>query len=246
MSKSIDLGGGGAGTSFQFETIGATVTGRIVDLETKQQTDPKTGDPKTFDNGDPMMMYVVTLATDLRGSAGLREPVEGDDGTRSVFLKGSKKPESKSSLAAVLGAVKAATGGNALTVGGTLTMQYLGDGPKAVGYSAPKLYAASYAAPSVALEQAAPAPAAAPVPTPAVAAPAQPAAPATAAAVPAVAPATPAADPLASLTAEQRAALGLPPLFAAAPVDPLAADPRVPALRAMGLADDAIRAALGI
>jgi hypothetical protein len=51
-------------------------------------------------------------------------------------------------------------------------------------------------------------------------------------------------DPLAGLSAEQRAALGLPPVEAAAPA--WDSDPRVAPLRAAGVSDDVIRATLGL
>lgn len=207
--QSIDLASGGS-ASFPFQNIGDSVTGKILNLEELQQTDLQTGEVKTFTNGQPMMMYRVELQTNLRDG-------EMDDGVRSVYLKGSKKPESQSSLAAVLQAVLTATGRAALTVGGTLTLTYTGDGvAKGRGFSAPKQYSAQYAAPSVSLD---PQPAAAPQ-APAPAAPAspwgnQPAAPASPwgnqpAAPQAPAPATPAAPAPAApfgLTPEQIAAL---------------------------------------
>ena len=210
--RSIDLASGGS-ASFPFQNIGDSVTGKILNLEELQQTDLQTGEVKTFTNGQPMMMYRVELQTNLRDG-------EMDDGVRSVYLKGSKKAESQSSLAAVLQAVLTATGRAALTVGGTLTLTYTGDGvAKGRGFSAPKQYSAQYAAPSVSLDpQPAAAPQApAPVP-PAPAAPAspwgnQPAAPASPwgnqpAAPQAPAPATPAAPAAPSgLTPEQIAAL---------------------------------------
>lgn len=207
--QSIDLASGGS-ASFPFQNIGDSVTGKILNLEELQQTDLQTGEVKTFTNGQPMMMYRVELQTNLRDG-------EMDDGVRSVYLKGSKKPESQSSLAAVLQAVLTATGRAALTVGGTLTLTYTGDGvAKGRGFSAPKQYSAQYAAPSVSLD---PQPAAAPQ-APAPAAPAspwgsQPAAPASPwgnqpAAPQAPAPATPATPAPAApsgLTPEQIAAL---------------------------------------
>ena len=219
--QSIDLASGGS-ASFPFQNIGDSVTGKILNLEELQQTDLQTGEVKTFTNGQPMMMYRVELQT------GLREG-EMDDGVRSVYLKGSKKAESQSSLAAVLQAVLAATGRAALTVGGTLTLTYTGDGvAKGRGFSAPKQYSAQYAAPSVSLDpQTATAPQT-PAPVPATpATPAspwgnQPAAPASpwgnqpAAAPQAPAPAAPAPATPSGLTPEQVAALK------AAGIDPAA------------------------
>lgn len=206
--QSIDLASGGS-ASFPFNTPGDSVTGRVVSLEELQQTDLQTGEPRVFDNGQPMMMYRVELQTELRDS-------DLDDGVRSVYLRGSRKPESQSSLAAVLHAVLQATGRAALTVGGTLTLTYIGDGQaKARGFNAPKLYQAAYQPPTVNLDAqqppaapATPAPAASPVASPwATPAPAQ-AAPAT--------PATPQPPAPAALNAAQIAALQ------AAGIDPAA------------------------
>lgn len=159
---SWDLGGGG-GNSFPFDTIGDHVAGTVLDLVEKQQTDMQTQQPASWDNGDPKMMSIVTLQTELR------DPTNpADDGKRTVALSGSKKPESMSRIAAVIAAVKAATGGSGLQYGGTLTIQYVGDGqPSQRGFNAPKQYQAWYQAPSMQLDQPVehktPPPAAAPV-----------------------------------------------------------------------------------
>lgn len=170
--------GGEGGDSFPFEQIGASVTGTIDSLSEVQQTDLQTGEPKTFSNGQPMMMYRVGLANT---NAPRTSPE--DNGHRSVYLKGSRASDSRSSLAAVLDAVKAATDGTNLEPGGVLTLTYVGDGEaKGRGFSAPKLYQAQYQRPSMNLggapaPQQAPAPQYAPQPVPQQAyqpAPAQP------------------------------------------------------------------------
>lgn len=140
---SLDLGGGG--NSFQFETIGDSVTGKVVGLSEVQQTDMDSGQPATWENGQPKMMVAVELQTQLRDPSN-----PADDGKRTVYLKGSKKAESMSSLAAVLVAVRNASGATTLNVGGTLTLTYAGDGvPSRRGYNAPKQYTAQYQAPAV-------------------------------------------------------------------------------------------------
>lgn len=146
MPDSLNLGGDG-GNAFAFDTVGAQVTGRIVDLEEVQQTNMDDGQPSFWPDGKPRMMYRVTLATTLRDSG---DPA--DDGRRSVYLRGSVKPESQSSLAAVIAAVRAATGGTDIKVGGTLTLQYVGDGQASQrGFNPPKQYAAAYEPPAVTL-----------------------------------------------------------------------------------------------
>jgi hypothetical protein len=186
MSNDIDnflLGGGGA--SAKFDNVGDTVTGTIVSAEVKDQTDIQTGKPLTWDNGDVRKQLVVRLQTAERDPA---DP--DDDGIRTVYVKGSKKPGSRSLHDAVASAVRAA-GGKSLEVGGTLTVTHDGTEPSQTrGFSDRKLYAASYRVPDRAAQaseflgatpQAPPAPAA-----PAVAPPA--AAPAPAPAAPAMTP----------------------------------------------------------
>ena len=136
--------GGNAGNSFAFDTVGDTVTGTVLDMAEVQQTDMDTGLPATWDNGQPKMMYRVDLQTQARDP---NDPA--DDGKRSVYLRGSRKPESQSSLAAVLTAVRQATGTANLATGGVLALRYIGDGqPTRRGFNAPKLYAAQYTPPA--------------------------------------------------------------------------------------------------
>lgn len=149
----MDIGGNG-GSSFPFHNPGDTVVGKILSIDEVQQTDPKTGAPQFWDEykTQPKMQYRVTLQTDLRDQP-------DDDGHRAVYLKGSRKPETKSSLSATLEAVKQATGGSTdLREGGYLRLTYVGDGAKTnAALSAPKLYEAQYQAPQVNLGQPAPA-----------------------------------------------------------------------------------------
>lgn len=194
MPDSLDLGGGG--NSFTFDAPGDTVEGTIVSLDEVQQTDMDTQLPATWSDGQPKMMYRCVLAT------GLRNPADpADDGQRAIYLRGSKKPESKSILAAVLAAVRAATSSTNLQVGGTLTVTYSGDGvAKIRGWNAPKQYEATYTSPPAAtVNLGAPTP-------PAAAATPPPPAPTY------VDPAAAAAAAIANLTPDQRRALGLAPV----------------------------------
>jgi hypothetical protein len=137
----MDIGGQG-GQAFPFDKIGDSVTGKITNMEEIQQTEIDSGLPAVWPDGKPKMQYRVTLQTDLSSEL-------DDDGVRAVYLRGSRKADSQSSLAAVLAAVKAATGGSALDVSGTLTLTYIGDGqPAQRGFNAPKFYSASYRPPS--------------------------------------------------------------------------------------------------
>jgi hypothetical protein len=134
---------GGGGGSVKFDAIGDTVTGTIVSIEVRQQTSLEDGKPLVWDNGDPKMQLVVTLATDLRDDG-------DDDGHRNLYVKGSKQPGSQSLHDAVRAAVQAAHV-KGLAPGGTLTVSYVGEEPsKTRGFNARKLYEASYVAPDVA------------------------------------------------------------------------------------------------
>lgn len=116
------LGGGGTSFSWKDKPIGTTIEGTVTRVpEVRQQTDMKTGELETWDNGDPKMQLVVALQTTLRES-------DDDDGVRNVYVKGSKKPESKSMHAAVAGAVQA-TKAKGLEVGGTLKVTLSGKHP---------------------------------------------------------------------------------------------------------------------
>lgn len=156
--------GGSEGNAFPFDNHGDSVTGAIIDLEEIQQTDMDSGEPTFWPDGKPKMQYRVTLQTELRSD-------HTDDGKRSVYLRGSRKPESKSTLAAVLGAVRQATGGTNLDPGAQLTLTYIGDGvPSKRGYNPPKQYQAAYQPKALDLGGSQPAtvsPTAAPVSTPA-------------------------------------------------------------------------------
>lgn len=161
---------GGGGKSAKFETVGATVTGKIAaSPQVRQQTDISSGAALTWDNGDPKMQLVVQLQT-------TEHLDDEDDGMRNLYVKGSKDPASKSMHAAVAAAVQNA-GAKGLEVGGTLTVKYVGDGvSKTRGFNPPKQYEATYQAPDaseflggVTAQQAAPVAPAAPAasgPTP--------------------------------------------------------------------------------
>jgi hypothetical protein len=126
------LMGGGVG-GFKFDAIGATVKGEIVSADLQQQRDIKTGEPLTWDSGEPRMQVKIVIATDARDS-------DEDNGHRAIYVKGQMQQ-------AVREAVRSA-GATALEVGGTLAVRYDGDGePTKRGFNAPKLYKAKYEAP---------------------------------------------------------------------------------------------------
>ena len=125
----------GGGKSAKFPTAGTTVKGTVVSATTRQATEFGTGKPKTFDNGDPMMELVVTLQTTDR------DPDDQNDDGRRTLYAGAKM------LKAIKAALQAA--GAKLEEGGTLAVQYTGDGePSQRGFQPPKLYVAQYEKPA--------------------------------------------------------------------------------------------------
>lgn len=136
---------GGGGKSATFENVGDSITGTVESTEVRQQTDISTGDPQTWPNGDPKMQLVVTLQT------GQREDAD-DDGLRSLYVKGSKKPGSRSMHDAVASAVRS-SGAKGLEAGGTLTVTHDGEEPSSTrGFNPRKLYSAQYVAPDKAAQ----------------------------------------------------------------------------------------------
>ncbi|MGS2641701.1 hypothetical protein [Streptosporangium sp. G12] len=130
---------GGGIPSAKFPFFGTTVSGTIcAQPEVVQQTDPKDGSPKFWDDGRPRMQLVVTVQTEQRDPE-----IADDDGRRKFYIKAKLQD-------AVRQAVRT-SGARGLEVGGTLTITYVADGEKPRGaFSAPKLYTAVYAPPSVA------------------------------------------------------------------------------------------------
>lgn len=168
MTDANDLLMGGGAAYASFLTVGTMHRGTITEIDVQQQTDID-GNLKTWPKGDPMMMVVLTIATDERDP---EKP--DDDGARRLFVKGAMHT-------AVRDAIKA-SGASGIDIGGQIAVKYDRDGtPKQNGYTPPKLYTAQYAPPSPAAAAndmlgAAPAdepaPAAAPAPAPAAAQPA--------------------------------------------------------------------------
>jgi hypothetical protein len=115
-------------------------------MQKRQQTDMQTGEPAFWANGDPKYMLQVSLQTELHDS-------DDDEGMRSVYLRGGNftvaKGKGTSSLNAVKDAVRRAGATNGLEIGGTLMLEYSGEGPKNKGgFNPPKLYTSDYTPPS--------------------------------------------------------------------------------------------------
>ena len=127
--------------SAKFEVVGDAVRGTIVSAEVAQQTDPNTGEAKTWKDGSPVMQMIITLQTDERDG-------DDDDGQRRLYAKGGN-PEvasgkGTSMLSAVREAIKKA-GASKIETGARLTVQHSGLGKKSSpAFNPPKLYSAKY------------------------------------------------------------------------------------------------------
>ena len=126
---------GTGGRSAKFETEGDVSVGYITHYEMRQQTDIKTGAPKTWDDGNPMMQLVVTIDTEGRDD-------EDDDGVRTVYIKGQMQK-------AVADAIRK-SGEHGLGIGGKLGIKYVSTAaPKQRGFNGAKQYSAKYESPTV-------------------------------------------------------------------------------------------------
>lgn len=176
MSTLSDMLAQTGGKSAKFEQPGDTITGQVVATDVRQTRDIKTGEPQTWDDGNPKQQVVITLQTTERDAA---DP--DDNGERNVYVKwwGVQRQSLQQ-------AVKE-SGAADILPGGTFTATYTGDGEqKQKGFNAPKLYTYTYQPPSAtagllgsaettaAATTPAPAPAAAPAPAPVAPAPAAP------------------------------------------------------------------------
>lgn len=135
---------GGGGHAAKFDKIGDKVKGVITNVELQQQTSLEDNTPLFWDNGQPRMILVVTLQTDLRDD-------EDDDGIRRVYAKGGKfeveEGEGVSAKDAIADAVKAA-GAKSLDEGGELVVVHSGVAKrKTRGHNPAKLFRAQYKAP---------------------------------------------------------------------------------------------------
>ena len=140
MSNDVNeyLFGGGA-KAFQFNTIGDICRGTVVKAEMRQQTSIE-GVPLNWDDGRPRMQLVVELQTDEHVD-------DDDDGIRTLYAKGGRfeiaEGEGQSMRDAIADAMKEQKE-KSLDPGDELAVGFTGLGKAKRGYSAPKLYAASF------------------------------------------------------------------------------------------------------
>lgn len=122
MSDEADLLGG-AGPKvpvLKFENIGDTYQGIVQEVKKLEDRDPA-GNKKTWPNGDPRFVYVVTIITER-------------EGVSNIWARGAM-------VTAIREAAKQA--GVTELVGNKLAVKYSGDGEKkSAAFNAPKLFAA--------------------------------------------------------------------------------------------------------
>jgi len=144
MSDANDFLFGGTGKAAKFEEVGDQVEGVIDDVKVAQQTSMEDNTPLTWPDGSPRMQLIITLRTAAREG-------DDDDGVRRVYAKGGRyevaSGNGTSMKDAIADAVKKA-GAKSIDEGGTLRVAHTGIGKKTNrGFSAPKLFRATYTAP---------------------------------------------------------------------------------------------------
>lgn len=124
--------------SAKFEQIGDKHAGRITNLAERAQTDPNTGAVKTFNDGSPRMVWVITI-----------EKADGE--TAALWARGgkftAKQGTGESMLNAIGSAVRAANAAS-VDLGGQLAVAFTGFGEAKPAQSPPKLFTAQYQPPA--------------------------------------------------------------------------------------------------
>lgn len=122
--------------SAKFHMVGDSITGTVLDLTMRQQTSFDSGEPQFWDNGDPKLMTVITLATTQHDPE-----LEDDDGTRGLYVASPKMRDA-------IGRAARSAGAKEIAKGGRLTVRFIGEGPATGRLNPPKLFAAEYEPPS--------------------------------------------------------------------------------------------------
>lgn len=139
MSNEVEEFFSGGAKAFQFDNIGDTVSGEIVEMVKRQQTSLSTGEKLTWDDGSPRMMLVVTLQTG--------ETTDEDNGERTVYVRGGRFEIASGKGTSMKDAIAEALrteGLRAPRIGDKLAVAYTGEGKGKKGYTPPKLYTAGY------------------------------------------------------------------------------------------------------
>ena len=129
----------GGAKAFPFTSFGDTVKGEVTAAEIRQQTSLE-GDLLTWPDGKPRQQLVITIQTSLHET-------EDDDGLRTVYAKGGRfdvaRGEGSSMRDAIADAVRSVKA-TSIEPGDEIAVAYTGEGTAKRGYSAPKLYSASF------------------------------------------------------------------------------------------------------
>jgi hypothetical protein len=140
MSNEAEEFFAGSAKAFQFENIGDTVVGEIVEQVKRQQTSLSDGQKLFWDDGSPRMMLVITLQTGDHES-------DDDNGERTIYVRGGRFEVAKGKGSSMKDAISDAlrpVGLRAPRVGDKLAVSYTGEGKGKKGYTPPKLYTAGY------------------------------------------------------------------------------------------------------
>jgi hypothetical protein len=128
----------GAGVpSVKFKAVGDTVTGEIIRKPSVQQMrDFKDNSPLFWDDGNPKLQIIITLATD-----DIDPTVDNDDGVRNLYAKAQ--------MQAAIGSAVRKAGAKRLEQGGRLTITFVREveNPNKK-MNAQKVFSASYIPPS--------------------------------------------------------------------------------------------------
>lgn len=125
-------------TGVSFPEPGTKIVGQILAIKKNQQREFGTGKPKVYDNGDPMMQVVITLAAE--GVAVTDE----DDGRRNLYVD---KPRMRKAIAQAV----RDSGHTGSLIGGRLGVVFTGYG-EGEGAQPPKEFGAKFEAPAVGAE----------------------------------------------------------------------------------------------
>lgn len=139
MTTSIPLSefGGSGAPSAKFENFGDKYSGTITNIEKRPQTDPVSGKVKTFDDGQPMTQWVITIeqsngeSVALWAKGGNYEPQQGTGDSMQN---------------AIAAAVEAA-GASSVDVGAMLAVAHTGLTKPKPGLNPARLFQAQYKAP---------------------------------------------------------------------------------------------------
>lgn len=124
-----------SGKAVKFQTIGDTVTGKVVSFREAQVQKYGTNDLDFWPDGQPKMQVIIVLETD-------EEEDGDDDGMRSLYIASTRQKR------ALLNALRLG-GSKEPDEGGTLTMTYTGNDPKSKNPANPaKMYSAEWVKPT--------------------------------------------------------------------------------------------------